>query len=95
MNEKVIIAIVIAVAIVIVVLILRRTLRSGRLQVNQQGIDASVTADQPTARTKVDLSKATFRSENEVNVKGDSEADMRGMKAEKKNKFNIGDSPEY
>ena len=92
MNEKILIAIVIAVAVIAVVLILRRSLKGGKLKVSRQGLDASVEADRPVAKTRADASGATFGSENELTVKGDTEATMREMKAGDRNKFNIGDS---
>jgi hypothetical protein len=93
MNDQVIIALVIAVVVVVVVLILRRSLKSGKLRINKEGMDASVEADRPIAKTRTDTSGATFGSENEMTVRGDTEANMRDMKAGDKNKFNIGDQP--
>ncbi|HEV2805445.1 MAG TPA: hypothetical protein VGW57_11010 [Chthoniobacterales bacterium] len=91
MNEKMVLALIIGVAVVIVVLILRRSLSGGKLRIGPKGIDASLKANQPAATTRVDTEKAAFGSENEVTVQGDTEANMREMKAGKKNKFNFGD----
>lgn len=95
MNNQVMIAVVIAIAVtvIVVVLILRRSLKGGKLRVTAEGLDASVDADRPVAKTRSDASKATFGSENEVTVRGDTEANMREMKAGDRNKFNIGDLP--
>ena len=90
MNEKVIIAIVIALAVVIIILILRRSLKGGKLTVGTEGLSASVESEKPAARTRTDASGATFGSENDVTVRGDTEANMRDMKAGDRNKFNIG-----
>jgi hypothetical protein len=94
MNEKVLLAVIVAVAVVIVVLVLRRSLTGGKIRISPKGIDASLEADKPAAKTRVDTSKAAFGAENEVIVKGDTEANMQEMKAGKKNKFNIGDLPQ-
>ena len=93
MNENIAIAVIIAVAIATVVLILRRSLKGGRLRVTSEGLDAAVESGQPPAKTRADASGADFDSDNEVTVKGDTEANMREMKAGRRNKFNIGNSP--